>query len=90
MLRLTGQVIGRSGRLARHMSSAYGPAAPPINLGVHIVPQQSAYVVERFGRFNKVLHAGIHVLFPLVDRVAYVHVLKEVRCPTTFLRGSRP
>ncbi|KAJ1623737.1 hypothetical protein T492DRAFT_288465 [Pavlovales sp. CCMP2436] len=62
---------------ARQLSSSFGPNPTPANLGVHVVPQQSAYVVERFGRFSKVMNAGIHFLVPLVDRVAYVHVLKE-------------
>lgn len=42
-----------------------------------IVPQQSAYVIERFGKFRKVLTAGLHFLVPLVDRIAYNQNLKE-------------
>ena len=42
-----------------------------------IVPQRSAYVVERLGRFAKTLDAGFHLLIPFVDRVAYRHTLKE-------------
>ena len=37
---------------------------------VFIVPQQQAYVIERFGKFNKVRFAGIHLRIPLVDRIA--------------------
>jgi SPFH domain / Band 7 family len=44
-----------------------------------VVPQQSAYVIERFGRYHKTLDPGIHVLIPLVDRIAYVHDLRCVR-----------
>jgi regulator of protease activity HflC (stomatin/prohibitin superfamily) len=77
-----------NGRLARHMSSGYGVTAPPMNFGVHIVPQQSAYVVERLGRFSKVLHAGIHLLLPGVDRVGYVHSLKEVRSRSRRTRAA--
>ncbi|MCX9157876.1 paraslipin [Niveibacterium sp. 24ML] len=43
-----------------------------------VVPQQSAYVVERLGRFNETLEAGLHVLVPFVDRIAYRLTLKEV------------
>ena len=45
--------------------------------GVCIVPQQSAYVVERLGKFDRVLHAGISYIIPFIDRKAYVHTLKE-------------
>lgn len=45
--------------------------------GVCIIPQQSAYVVERLGKFNRALHAGISYIIPFVDRVAYKHTLKE-------------
>ena len=49
----------------------------PLNVGFVIVPQQKAYVVERLGRFSQTLPAGLAFLVPLVDRVAYVHSLKE-------------
>ncbi|NBB92026.1 MAG: paraslipin [Gammaproteobacteria bacterium] len=42
-----------------------------------IVPQRSAYVVERLGRFHSVLDAGFHLMIPFVDKVAYKHTLKE-------------
>ncbi len=42
-----------------------------------IVPQQSAYVVERLGRYNTTIQAGFHLLVPFIDRVAYRHSLKE-------------
>ena len=45
--------------------------------GVRVVPEQSAWVVERFGKFNAILSPGLHFLIPLVDRIAYVHSLKE-------------
>ena len=43
-----------------------------------VVPQQSAFVVERLGRFAGVLDAGFHVLVPFVDVVRYKHSLKEM------------
>ena len=46
--------------------------------GVRIVPQQHAYVVERLGRFHATLEPGLNIIVPFVDRVAYVHSLKEV------------
>ncbi len=44
---------------------------------VVVVPQQSAYVVERLGHFSGVLDAGFHILVPLVDVIRYRHTLKE-------------
>jgi regulator of protease activity HflC (stomatin/prohibitin superfamily) len=46
--------------------------------GVRIVPQQFAYVVERFGRFHEVLEPGLNLIIPFLDRIAYTHSLKEV------------
>jgi len=42
-----------------------------------VVPQQSAYVIERLGKYSGTLFAGFHVLVPFIDRVAYRHILKE-------------
>lgn len=54
-----------------------GTGAPRWHVGVVVVPQQVAWVVERFGRYHKVLDPGIHLLIPFVDRVSYAHSLKE-------------
>ena len=43
-----------------------------------VVPQQEAYVVERLGRFHKVLNPGLNILIPFIDRIAYKHTLKEI------------
>jgi regulator of protease activity HflC (stomatin/prohibitin superfamily) len=43
-----------------------------------IVPQKSAFIVERLGKYAKTLEAGFHILFPFIERVAYKHSLKEV------------
>jgi regulator of protease activity HflC (stomatin/prohibitin superfamily) len=43
-----------------------------------VVPQQSAFVVERLGRYNATLNAGFHILVPFVDVIRYKHTLKEV------------
>jgi len=43
-----------------------------------VVPQQSAYVVERLGRFHNVMQAGFHILVPFVDNIRYRHSLKEI------------
>ena len=46
--------------------------------GVRIVPQQSAWVVERLGRYEGTLEPGLNLIIPFFDKVAYVHSLKEV------------
>ncbi|GAB2293909.1 hypothetical protein Dimus_028121 [Dionaea muscipula] len=54
-----------------------------INWGIRIVPEQEACVIERLGKFHKVLNSGLHFLIPLIDSVAYMHNLKEevIRIP---------
>ena len=49
-----------------------------VALSVRIVPQQTAYIVERFGKFEAVWTAGIHTLIPFVDRVVDHHDLREI------------
>jgi regulator of protease activity HflC (stomatin/prohibitin superfamily) len=43
-----------------------------------VVPQQSAYVVERLGKYSGTLNAGFHVLVPFMDVIRYRHSLKEI------------
>src|SRR5215467_11545934 len=43
-----------------------------------VVPQQSAYIVERLGRYSGTLDAGFHVLVPFMDVIRYRHTLKEM------------
>ncbi len=45
---------------------------------VKVVPQQSAWVLERFGKYNRTLLPGLNIIVPFVDRVAYRHSLKEI------------
>jgi len=46
--------------------------------GVRVVPQQNAWVVERWGKFFRTLEPGLNLIVPVFDRVAYRHSLKEV------------
>ncbi len=45
---------------------------------VKVVPQQSAWVVERLGKYHATLVPGLNFLVPFVDRLAYRHSLKEI------------
>src|SRR6202051_4466496 len=45
---------------------------------VKVVPQQHAWVVERLGKYHATLGAGLNIVLPFIDRVAYKHILKEI------------
>lgn len=49
----------------------------PTNTIIRFVPQQTAWIVERMGKFNRILEPGLAVLMPVIDRIAYVRSLKE-------------
>jgi regulator of protease activity HflC (stomatin/prohibitin superfamily) len=44
---------------------------------IKFVPQNTAIVVERFGKYNRTLEAGLNFLVPIIDRMAYRQNLKE-------------
>ncbi len=48
-----------------------------VKQSIKFVPQNRAYVVERFGKYNKTMEAGLNFLVPFIDRVAYDRSLKE-------------
>lgn len=50
----------------------------PLNTVVLFVPQQEAWIVERMGKFHRVLEPGINLLIPILDKVKYVQSLKEI------------
>ena len=50
----------------------------PANTIIRFVPQQTAWIVERMGKFHRILQPGLAVLIPFLDRIAYVKSLKEV------------
>ena len=49
-----------------------------VSRAIKIVPQQSAWVVERLGKYHSSLAPGLNVLVPFIDKVAYKHSLKEI------------
>ena len=48
-------------------SSRYDPL--PANTVIKFVPQQQAWVVERFGKFNRILEPGLAFLLPFIDQI---------------------
>ncbi|XP_044776334.1 stomatin-like protein 2, mitochondrial isoform X2 [Neomonachus schauinslandi] len=65
--------VQASGRAPRRASSGL-----PRNTVVLFVPQQEAWVVERMGRFHRILEPGLNILIPVLDRIRYVQSLKEI------------
>lgn len=53
-------------------------SSTPLNTVLMFVPQQEAWIVERMGKFHRILEPGLNVLIPIVDRVKYVQSLKEI------------
>ncbi|KAH1168560.1 hypothetical protein KIL84_013150 [Mauremys mutica] len=87
---MLGRAARGTGRLLLQSSRRPGPRAwpapapercsssLPMNTVVLFVPQQEAWVVERMGRFHRILEPGLNFLIPLLDRIRYVQSLKEI------------
>ncbi|CAB5195782.1 hypothetical protein RhiirA5_270872 [Rhizophagus irregularis] len=50
----------------------------PRNTIINFVPQQEAWIVERFGKFDRLLQPGLSVVIPFLERIKYVKSLKEI------------
>lgn len=48
------------------------------NTFINFVPQQEAWVVERMGKFYKILEPGLNILIPVLDRIRFVQSLREI------------
>jgi regulator of protease activity HflC (stomatin/prohibitin superfamily) len=77
-------VLMLTGALFALEMGAYAVPFAVIALGIVVaiesirqVPQQSAWVVERLGKFHAVLEPGLNIIVPVLDKVAYRHSLKE-------------
>lgn len=44
---------------------------------IRIVPQRSAFIIERLGKYKATFDAGFHIIVPFIDKVSYKHTLKE-------------
>ncbi len=49
-----------------------------LGLGVRAVPQGQVWTVERFGAFSRLLHPGLNLLLPLVDRIGHRMNVQEI------------
>jgi regulator of protease activity HflC (stomatin/prohibitin superfamily) len=44
---------------------------------IRIIPEQEAWILEQFGKYRRTMAAGLHLVIPFAQRVAYKHSLKE-------------
>jgi regulator of protease activity HflC (stomatin/prohibitin superfamily) len=44
---------------------------------INIIPYRMVYIVERLGKYDRTLDSGLRLVFPVIDRIAYKHSLKE-------------
>ncbi|KAJ2807577.1 Synaptotagmin-like protein 2 [Coemansia guatemalensis] len=70
--------LSRNQRSPPSFASAQMRRKLPTNTVVKFVPQQEAWVVERMGRFSRILEPGLAILVPFLDRISYTQSLKEV------------
>ena len=73
----SGNLLGISNSNNSSPSSYFQRPSLPANTIIRFVPQQTAWIVERMGKFNRILEPGIALLIPVLDRIAYVRSLKE-------------
>jgi regulator of protease activity HflC (stomatin/prohibitin superfamily) len=53
-----------------------------IYLGIKIVPQSKVFVIERFGKFTRILESGLSLIIPFIDRVAFRVDILERQLPS--------
>ncbi|KAF2156065.1 hypothetical protein K461DRAFT_221346 [Myriangium duriaei CBS 260.36] len=74
----TESIFRSSSTIGGPPSTYFQRPSLPANTIIKFVPQQTAWIVERMGRFNRILSPGLAVLVPILDRIAYVKSLKEI------------
>uniref|UniRef100_A0A5F9C9G8 Stomatin like 2 n=1 Tax=Oryctolagus cuniculus TaxID=9986 RepID=A0A5F9C9G8_RABIT len=74
----TGALLLRGSVQASVRAPHRASSGLPRNTVVLFVPQQEAWVVERMGRFHRILEPGLNILIPVLDRIRYVQSLKEI------------
>ncbi|XP_072150664.1 uncharacterized protein [Setaria viridis] len=84
-LAAAGAAPASSGSLSQYHPRDGSPRCDPlgtlVNWGVTIVSERKAFVVERLGKYHRMLTPRIHLLVPGVDRIVFVHSLKEQVIP---------
>ncbi|CAI2313597.1 unnamed protein product [Caenorhabditis sp. 36 PRJEB53466] len=74
---LNSAALLRSSTLPLSVTSAR-QAHAATNTVINFVPQQEAWVVERMGKFYKILEPGLNFLLPVIDRIKFVQNLREI------------
>jgi regulator of protease activity HflC (stomatin/prohibitin superfamily) len=44
---------------------------------IRIVPERQAWLVEQFGKYQRTMGPGLHLVIPVIQKVAYKQLLKE-------------
>jgi regulator of protease activity HflC (stomatin/prohibitin superfamily) len=44
---------------------------------IRLVPNRKEYILERLGRYHRTLGPGFHVMIPFIDKVRFIHDLRE-------------
>ncbi|XP_075981189.1 stomatin like 2 [Anticarsia gemmatalis] len=65
-------------RVLYSITATRSRSTTPLNTIVMFVPQQEAWIVERMGKFHRILEPGLNLLWPIVDKIKYVQSLKEI------------
>ncbi|XP_028318676.1 stomatin-like protein 2, mitochondrial [Gouania willdenowi] len=82
LCRAGGAIVQQSQRTAPRLwvtaAQQRWASTMPMNTVILFVPQQEAWVVERMGRFHRILEPGLNFLIPVLDKIRYVQSLKEI------------
>ncbi len=53
--------------------------------GIKVVPQSKVYIIERFGKYDKTLHAGLNFIVPFLQHIAHQVDILERQLPASTL-----
>ncbi len=62
-----GSSMGLGGGAPSSPSYFQRQTSLPANTIIRFVPQQTAWIVERMGKFNRILEPGLAILVPVID-----------------------